>query len=81
MREIGRLREESFRAALEGSGNALDIDRFDPYYSHLVLWDKQSGAVAGGYRARCFFSSESSGGAKTLYTTSLFRFKPEFFER
>ena len=81
LREIGRLREESFRAALEGSGKALDLDRFDPHYSHLVLWDKQSCAVAGGYRARCFFPSESSRGGKTLYTTSLFRFEPEFFER
>jgi len=39
MREVGRLREITFRAVHEGSGKALDIDRFDPHYIHLVLWD------------------------------------------
>jgi len=79
--EIGRLREETFRAVHEGSGKSLDLDRFDPHYLHLVLWDKNAGTVAGGYRARCFSPSEAAGAAKNLYTASLFRFQPEFFER
>jgi len=79
LREIGRLREKSFRAVKEGSGKALDIDRFDPHYTHLVLWDKEARAIAGGYRARCVFPATLPG-KKTLYTASLFHFKAAFFE-
>lgn len=77
-REIGRLREETFRAVNEGSGKPVDIDGFDPSYTHLVLWDKKAGTVAGGYRVRVFFPG---GNEKKLYSASLFRFRPEFFER
>ena len=81
MREIGRLREISFRAVQEGSGKALDIDRFDPHYIQLVLWDVQAGTVAGGYRARFFSPPASMKTVRTLYTSSLFQYKNEFFER
>jgi putative hemolysin len=81
LRETGRLREATFRAAREGSGKALDLDRFDRHYTHLVLWDKQKGVIAGGYRACCFSPSEAPEAAKKLYTASLFHFKPEFFAR
>ncbi|HHC74700.1 MAG TPA: GNAT family N-acetyltransferase, partial [Thiothrix sp.] len=37
MHEIGRLRELTFRTVEEGTGAALDIDRYDVYYRHLVL--------------------------------------------
>src|SRR5262249_38392124 len=36
--EIGRLRETSFRAAGEGTGNASDVDQFDAHYLHLFVW-------------------------------------------
>jgi putative hemolysin len=81
LREIGRLREECFRAAGEGSGKAVDCDRFDSHYSHLVLWNTQSREVAGGYRARRILPSEWPLAADTLYTHTLFRFKAEFFKR
>jgi len=81
LREIGRLRERAFRAIQEGSGKALDLDRFDPHYTHLIVWDRRAGAVAGGYRARSLSSLTPPGTMKTLYTASLFRFKREFFER
>jgi len=81
LHEIGRLRERAFRAIKEGSGKALDLDRFDPYYTHLILWDKEAGAMAGGYRARNLPSVPPPGTMKTLYTASLFRFQKEFFER
>jgi putative hemolysin len=81
MRELGRLRERTFRTVQEGSGRALDLDRFDPHYTHLVLWDEAAGAIAGGYRARWLFPPVSLAGMKTLYTASLFRFKKKFFDR
>ena len=81
LREIGCLREKTFRMVEEGSGKPLDLDRFDPYYTHLVLWDGQAQAIAGGYRMRQVFPTTSRRVLKTLYTASLFRFEEEFFER
>ena len=40
LQEIGRLREISFRAAGEGTGYEIDIDRFDSQYLHLFLWNR-----------------------------------------
>ena len=37
LREIGRLREVTFRQIGEGTGASGDLDRFDEHYSHLVL--------------------------------------------
>lgn len=50
IKEIGRLREYSFRKVGEGSGKALDIDGYDRYYHHLVLWDDEALEIAGAYR-------------------------------
>ncbi len=79
LHEIGRLREKTFRAAREGSGKALDSDRFDPHYTHLVLWDKDAERITGSYRVRVFLPEHAREAEKKLYTASLFRFKPGFF--
>ena len=50
MLEIGRLREVTFRAVGEGTGKARDLDRFDEYYYHLFLWDRDAHQIAGAYR-------------------------------
>ncbi|MBQ1882641.1 MAG: GNAT family N-acetyltransferase [Bacteroidales bacterium] len=54
MREIGRLREISFRLGGGGSGKSCDIDEFDtdPYdaYKQLIVWDKEDQEIIGGYR-------------------------------
>jgi len=50
IREIGRLREISFRHVGEGSGKKRDIDRYDFAYKHLVVWDDESLEIAGAYR-------------------------------
>lgn len=50
MNEIGRLREYSFRKVGEGSGKSKDIDQYDRYYHHLVLWDDDALEVVGSYR-------------------------------
>ena len=79
LHEIGRLRERTFRATQEGSGKALDIDRFDPHYIHLVLWDEKAKAIAGGYRVRFIYPPVTQKAANALYTSSLFHYKKEFF--
>jgi len=48
--EIGRLREETFRAMGEGTGKTLDLDRFDRTYRQLFLWDEKKQMLVGGYR-------------------------------
>ena len=50
LNEIGRLREYSFRKVGEGSGKYKDLDKYDEYYQHLVLWDDQDLEVVGAYR-------------------------------
>ncbi len=79
LNEIGRLREETFREVGEGSGQERDLDKFDPDYHHLVLWDVEKDQMAGGYRVRCFAPEEAEGCREKLYTASLFHFKPDFF--
>src|SRR2546423_7569577 len=51
LEERGRLREVTFRAAGEGTGKSTDLDQFDSYYWHLLLWSKERQELAGAYRA------------------------------
>ena len=80
MQEVGRLREIAFREAGEGTGRALDLDRFDQHYRHILLWDREAGRVVGAYRLA--FTSEvlQRFGVDGLYTNTLFRLKREFFQ-
>src|SRR4029077_5874960 len=50
LEEGGRLREVTFRAAGEGTGCSTDLDRFDSFYWHLVLWNKVKRELVGAYR-------------------------------
>ena len=81
LQEIGRLREITFRDVGEGSGNAIDTDRFDPYYIHLFLWDKQANEVVGGYRLGPSDRILEAHGRKGLYTSTLFDYPQQFLER
>jgi putative hemolysin len=79
--EIGRCRELAFRATGEGTGNQTDLDRFDRYYQHLFLWSRTDQRLAGAYRLAVTSDVLPRFGTRGLYTSTLFRFKPEFFER
>lgn len=50
VREIGRLREITFRSVNEGSGKSLDLDSYDEDFKHLVLWDSDARCIIGAYR-------------------------------
>ena len=50
LKEIGRLREYTFRKVGEGTGTHNDIDKYDEYYLHLILWDEEELEIAGAYR-------------------------------
>jgi len=81
MREIGRLREITFRAVGEGTGEALDIDRFDDYYWHLFIWNKVRQEVVGGYRIGQADLIVEQHGIKGLYTRTCFKFDERFLNR
>jgi putative hemolysin len=81
VREIGRLREVTFRASGEGTGKARDLDRFDAYYIHLVLWNEERQEVAGAYRICNVQNVLRRYGLRGLYTATLFRFQPKFFTK
>ena len=50
LEEIGRLRERTFRFVGEGTGQCKDLDDFDHYYRHLILWDDSDREIVGAYR-------------------------------
>lgn len=78
MREIGRLREVSFRAVGEGCGRRRDIDAYDRDYDHLVLWDDEALELVGAYRLRRTSDLvERAGDARLLYSSTLFNYEAE----
>ncbi len=79
--EIGRQREITFRAVGEGTGQALDLDRFDRYYVHICLWDRKEQRLAGSYRLGPADEILAKYGPKGLYTATLFRFDRQFFRQ
>ncbi len=79
--EIGRLREVTFRVAGEGSGMSRDLDRFDDYYMHLFLWNREKREIVGAYRVGDVPKILRHSGRKGLYTESLFRFSHGVMER
>ncbi|MFY8325476.1 GNAT family N-acyltransferase [Pseudoalteromonas sp. ZZD1] len=76
-RELGRLREISFRTVGEGSGKRRDIDKYDMDYQHLVLWDPNQLELVGAYRLACAQEIIDKHGRKGLYTDSLFSYSDE----
>lgn len=72
LREIGRLREIAFRAVGEGTGNRRDMDKFDYYYKHIVLWDQHDMEVVGSYRIADIHKLTEE---QTLYSETLFSYE------
>jgi putative hemolysin len=79
LEEVGRLREITFRAAGEGTGRTTDLDRFDTYYWHLLLWNKEKKEIAGAYRAGNTDEIIRVHGIKGLYTNTVFRYNEQLF--
>ncbi len=77
--ELGRLREITFRAAGEGTGRSADLDHFDAYYWHLLLWNKEKQELAGAYRVGNTDEIIRSHGIKGLYTNTVFRYDEQLF--
>ncbi len=74
MRELGRLREITFRGAGEGTGRATDIDIFDQHYLHLFLWNTKKNEIVGAYRLGLADEIQKKFGVSGLYSHTLFKF-------
>ena len=75
MRELYRLREETFRAVGEGTGQPLDTDAYDAYYRQMVLWHVPNQEIVGAYRLG--FGPEimeAHGGVPGFYSSTLIRY-------
>ncbi len=81
LEELGRLREITFRTAGEGTGKKRDLDRFDAYYWHVLLWHKGKQELVGAYRAGDTQKILAELGINGLYTSTLFRFDESVFEK
>ena len=75
MRELYRLREETFRGIGEGTGQSQDTDMYDAYYRQMVLWNVPNREIVGAYRLG--FGPEimaSHGGVPGFYSASLVKY-------
>ena len=81
LKEIGRLRELTFRSVGEGTGKACDLDAFDRSYRHLFLWNAVRCEVAGAYRVGRTDELVAGAGPRGLYTSTLFVLKRRFLDR
>lgn len=81
LQEIGRLRELTFRAVGEGTGRRLDLDLYDSWYEHIVLWDEPTRKIAGAYRVARGAQVLAERGLGGLYTASLFRYADDAIPR
>ena len=85
MREIGRLREISFRDSGGGTGLDCDIDVFDTrdenYFLQLIVWNPIDKAIVGGYRFLfCDKLPTDENGQVDTPTSELFLYSEKFVQ-
>lgn len=81
LHEIGRLRELTFRCTGEGTGRSIDIDKFDKFYRHIIVWNRANSEVVGAYRLGQSDLILRFLGKSGLYTNTLFEFEEGMIER
>ena len=79
LREIGRLREITFREVGEGTNKKIDLDNYDIYYSHLFIWDKDLHNIVGAYRIGKGDEILDTMGRRGFYLSELFKIKEPFY--
>jgi putative hemolysin len=78
LKEIGRLRELSFRKVGEGVNKKRDTDKYDKYYDHIILWDEKELEIVGSYRIGNSNNIMLKHGQEGFYTATLFEYTPDF---
>ncbi len=84
MREIGRLREISFRQAGGGTGKDCDIDEFDlmePACQQLLVWNPDEQVIIGAYRYIVGKNMRlNEDGTPNIAMSHMFHFSQEFLD-
>lgn len=83
VREIGRLREITFRASGGGTGSPLDLDDFDTSencYQQLIVWSPEDEEIIGGYRFILCHKVLSNTKDIDLSTSHYFKFTDRFIK-
>jgi len=78
LKELGRLRELSFRKVGEGINKKRDTDKYDIYYQHIILWDGNDLEIVGSYRIGNGDFISTNTGAKGFYSNTLFKYGDDF---
>ena len=78
LKELGRLRELSFRSVGEGINKKRDTDKYDIYYEHIILWDKDALEIVGSYRIGNGEFINNNLGITGFYSHTLFQYKDAF---
>jgi putative hemolysin len=71
----------TFRGVNEGTGRARDLDRFDDYYLHLFVWNREKQEVVGAYRLGRTDVIVKRLGLHGLYTSTLFHYRKKLLDR
>lgn len=79
LREIGRLREITFREVGEGTNKKIDLDNYDIYYNHLFIWDKELQNIVGAYRIGKGDEILDTLGKRGFYLSELFKIKEPLY--
>jgi putative hemolysin len=78
LKEIARLREITYRKVGEGTGNKSDVDNYDKFYKHIILWDDNNLDIVGSYRlGLCSEILNETSTSDSLYTSLQFKFTNE----
>jgi hypothetical protein len=81
LKEIGRLREVTFRAAGGGTGLSIDIDDYDTSdncYEQLIVWSPEDEEIVGGYRFILCKNVLNNKDNIALSTANYFEFTDQF---
>ncbi len=84
MKEIGRLREVTFRDAGGGTGKSVDIDDYDlgtQAFKQMIVWDPREQAIVGGYRYIHCKNLKVENGEVHSPTSRLFAYSEKFIKK
>lgn len=72
LKEIGRLREITYREVGEGTGKSIDLDEFDEFCDHIFIWDTENLKIVGAYRLLPGRKIMDEKGVSGFYVNTLF---------
>lgn len=83
MREIGRLREISYRDGGGATGKSMDIDEMDTMekpYHQLIVWDPDNRRIIGGYRYLLGKEAQIINGQPYITSAHLYHYSERFIK-